>query len=427
MKKNIFKIILLFLLSNLVFAEYSIENNKIYYKEGKFQKKIVEKRKYDENGMYKTTEIPDIKTFKILNGKFAIDKDNVYYKNYNIVGADTKSFESFNDELGKDKNYFYLYGDEIRDEKGNRVNSKDYELIGENGNYSYLKDKNHIYSLSSYLEKLEEVDTESFEVLGKKIARDKNYVYYYGSHKIGNVDRNSVEYLGGGLIKDKNGIYGNVIVLDFSKSDKNFYKIKKYENIDKNSVEIVDNNGIYIKDKNGVYFFYDSSEYKKIENSDTQTFEIIDEFFVRDKNNLYYKLNKIENINKDSLETLYIGKANNVPYVIFFKTKDGVYKLIQENPLFDNSKIEIKKLSVDVENVEILSRQYYKDKNYIYCNDKILEKADMKSFEVVGNEDIEMREMFSSLLEIFGIAEKIGNITAKDKNNYYNQCEIVKN
>ena len=426
MKKFNFKLYLIFLilLNNIIFAEYKIENNKVYYQEGKFQKQLVVRRVDDGKGKYKIA-LPDIKTFKALNSEYAVDKYTAYFQNNNIQDSDSKTFELL-DDMGKDKNYVYINGQiVINEQTGKPLNLKNFTILKKDGDISFLKDKENIYEFSGmHIEKIEGVDMNSFEVMKNGCGRDKNNIYF-GSSKLKNVDKQTFECIGSGFVKDKNGIYGGVLFL--SSPDDMLYDIEKIENIDKDSFEIIGESysGTFVKDKNNVYL-PEMSEFKKVKEADPKTFELIDEFFEKDKNNLYFLGKKVKNVDKKEIETIYVGKKIGAAYTVFFKNKDGVYKFVRENP-FDSSKDKLVKLNVDKDTLEVLNRQYYKDKNNVYCDDKILKNADLQTFEVVGDEDEEMQKFVHGLVEIVTQKiEKKDGITARDKNNKYKHCKVVK-
>ena len=428
MKKIILKVLVFGILTvNVGFSEYIIKNDKIYYNED-YHKSLVVKRIDDKKSRRYLTEKPDLKSFKITNENFAKDKDSVYYKEYNILGVDVNSFEILEKDTGKDRNYMYLYGQIIRYENnGKPVDMKKVTFYkSPDDRIYYFKYKNDIYAMQGiYAEKVDNVDKNTFEDIGGGFGRDKNWVYS-GKNKLGNVDRDSFKYIGGRYIKDKNKIYSaRWIVLN----EDDLYDIKILENVDKNTFENIGES--YSKDKNNVYF-----NDEKIEGIDPKTFKLIDNFFVKDKNNICYNGENLKNISPVEFQTLYISKNANVTYVIFFKNKDGVFKLLIEDP-FDSSKNKIVKLNVDKESVKILSKNYYKDKNNVYCDDKVLKDADLQTFELLENEKDEVMYEFAEALE--NIINHLNDletaktsntierkfVTAQDRNHKYEYCKIV--
>jgi len=399
MRKEFLKtLISLIFVANLGFAEYVIEGGKIYYNED-YHKTLVVKRIDDEKSEKYLTKSPDLKSFKILNENFAKDKDTIYYKEYDILEADINSFEILDEE------------------KVDNVDKRTFEDLG--GGFG--RDKNWIYSGKM---KLRNIDRESFEHIGDGYIKDKNGIYRdaevifydsddsYNISKLENVDKESFENIGEGYSKDKNNIY---------------YNNEKFKNIDVKTFQLIGNG--FSKDKNNVYF-----EKNKIEGAEAKTFQIVDNFFEKDKSNVFYKEYKLKNISPIEFQTLYMSKNANVAYAIFFKNKDGVFKLLIEDP-FDLTKNKIVKLNVDKDSVKILSKNYYKDRNNVYCNDKVLKGADVKTFELVGNDKDEAMDEFIDTLEnifdAFSSLEKSNetkksSITAQDKNHKYEYCKIIK-
>lgn len=193
---------------------------------------------------------------------------------------------------------------------------------------------------------LEGVDYNSFEAIGDGniFAKDKNFVYAFGN-PLENMDPNTFEDLGKDLIKDKNGVYyaGNELsdrltnglpsgkepeidendvmncaellqmnsyeFLDnekdkklIRKMDNNEFVIRKIDSLDPKTFQIVNYKGdeiliigTYIKDKRAVYLFkHDTYSDKdklyaliKIESADPESFEIINRFYVKDKDAIF--------------------------------------------------------------------------------------------------------------------------------------------
>ena len=66
MKKVLLFVILILLVGVQLFADYSIKNNKVYFKE-------------------KIIKGADAKTFNEINYEYSEDKNNVYYSIYNLL------------------------------------------------------------------------------------------------------------------------------------------------------------------------------------------------------------------------------------------------------------------------------------------------------------------------------------------------------
>lgn len=153
MKKVLLFVILILLVGVQLFADYSIKNNKVYFKE-------------------KIIKGADAKTFKEINYEYSKDKSNVYYYGEKIDDANPETFKEINDAglFYIDKRNVFFKGQKI---KGADV--KTFKLLN-NGPYS--KDKNYIFFKEALID---DADYESFEATDSICARDKNGVFYKGT------------------------------------------------------------------------------------------------------------------------------------------------------------------------------------------------------------------------------------------------------
>ena len=120
----------------------------------------------------------------------------------------------------------------------------------------------------------------------------------------------------------------------------------------------------------------------KIEGADLKTFEVLNDRYSKDKNNVYYFAEKIKEADAKTFESLN---------KIYGKDKKNIYI---------GSKIFEK---ADHETFEIINEMYSRDKNRVFCNDgRIVNKADPETFE--------------DLSEIYG----------KDKNNIFYWDDVLK-
>ncbi|MBS8122371.1 DKNYY domain-containing protein [Candidatus Vampirococcus lugosii] len=174
----------------------------------------------DKNGIYYNWEIiesVDYNTFEYIKEGYAKDKNNVYYKGKQI-DIDVDSFEILNckgPEFGplnrgtvgsciyKDKDNVYYHGEKI-----DGADTHTFEVFEEND--KYLIDKNNVFYYGTYerINKIDGADPNTFEVfqISARYARDKNNVYYRGEKTIG-ADPETFEDLKGGYAKDKNNVY----------------------------------------------------------------------------------------------------------------------------------------------------------------------------------------------------------------------------
>lgn len=178
----------------------------------------------------------DIKSFKIINDRYAKDRYTVYFMGEEIRDSDLETFEVVGRGISKDKNSIYKYWTKLNDldipldiPTVKVFNEKNIDYLN-----TYLKDKNGIYysgseAMMTFLRKLDTVDEKTFQELGKGYAKDKSRIYYRGK-EIKNADMKTFRI----MKEDENG------------------------------------NRYYSEDKNNIYY-----EGRKIENADMKTFEIL--------------------------------------------------------------------------------------------------------------------------------------------------------
>ena len=117
----------------------------------------------------------------------------IFYKNWtikaNVINIDKKEiiydidYEELKEvilEVLKFKEFLFLIQKWFLVEKYMWISDlESFEIINE----GYAKDKNFVYSYSSYsygwvFKKIEWLDSESFEIINEGYAKDKNFVYY---------------------------------------------------------------------------------------------------------------------------------------------------------------------------------------------------------------------------------------------------------
>jgi hypothetical protein len=222
------------------------------------------------------------------NGLYWTDGKKVYFRHYEIKGADIKSFLQYPGCWAIDKNHCYTVSDRIRD-----ADKETFQPL----NYTYAKDKLNVWTLGG---KIKDVDAETFEVcdsgkysLGNNIEKGKRYEIFvpYGFGK----DKNNVyhyDYSGKPNIV-KNASPNTFVSLGdcvFGYDENNvYYKQNKLNKANPKTWKLFKTGYLYSKDK---YIYYLN---RIIKDADLETFEIIEqnvEFglpfqYARDKNNFY--------------------------------------------------------------------------------------------------------------------------------------------
>jgi hypothetical protein len=299
------------------------------------------------------------------------------------------------------------------------------------------------YRTENGLEKLQNADAKTFEILGYHIAKDKNYVYYW-DEKLSKIDPKTFEVVEGYYItifKDKNGIYTfgknydklkiinfkeDGIDIDFndfkviSSEDPTIYKNKndiyfqkggkilQIKNVDAKTFEKINGRSYldnkYYRDKNNVYYFSED-KMLKMENADRNSINELSKNILRDKNNVYFENKQIKGLDINSIKVIYENRISEPENLI--KDKNGVY-YIDENKKtlikFRNDEIDIESFGIANEMLD----DYFKDKNNVYY---------LENYKLHKLEDLDI--------------ETYQNISMtrykKDKNNLYFKWKKVKN
>ena len=277
-------------------------------------------------------------------------------------------------------------------------------LAGSIANAEYLKENGEIYYKMPYYEiksKVKDADIESFEplkedreLIGDYYAKDNKYVYFYGK-KLKDVLPEGFETVKENYVKDSKNVYKieseiTDIIPIFSDNKINTKKIS-VDGLDVKTFRALENSKDvtsidYFVDKNNIYYDYENLE--KIQGADKNSFEVLGYYIARDKNNVYYKGRKMENVDSASIKTFgnFIGKDKNR---VFYITGNKDIK------------------DADAESFEIMGDTYYfRDKNNIFVIKYSNDFPDGEGFIKLPNID---RNSFITL------SEEIG----KDKNGVY--------
>ena len=205
-------------------------------------------------------------------------------------------------------------------------------------------------------------------------------ISYAGSNP--KIDKATFQEIDAVYAKDKNGVY--------VWENRGW---KKLEGIDPITFQIINISGSarrYLKDKNGIYNIDGNSDNLVLEKLpyDPQTYEVINQLYSKDKNNIYYLNRKIIGVD---LPTFQIGSDG------FLKDKNNIY--------LEGKKI----LGVDRDTIKIIELPYIKDKNNVYYGNKKIEGADKNTFEL-----------------IYDFGSVVNRYYSKDKNNVYYENKKLK-
>ena len=371
MKKRLLKILmLLFLIGNLTFSEYVVKDGKVFY-DGKEVLRA------------------DIGSFRILNNKIAVDSQNIYFLGSRTIKSEKNAYDTSEPvyKLSSDSGKLKIDKEEYDVKKFKLISSN-----VKNSNFYFLKYDKKIYVVYGYnhsvfFSEILNVDYETFESVSKNLVKDKNKVYFVNSFIADSHNRYLIDF----GIKEIKGITPKnfKVIADnlrynliFTENNGklyflNLYPLVKYEftfeelsQMDNKTFKPFDYK--FIKDKNNVYYLYGYDKFIKFEEADAKTFEVIGNGYARDKSNIYF---------------LY----PNLEYMMPIKMEA------------DRKSFNLIKVGEDY-------TSYARDKKNIYCDGRILEGADYKTFRIFKEKDENGEEI----------------VKIKDKNHEYDENCLIK-
>ena len=178
------------------------------------------------------------------------------------------------------------------------------------------------------------------------------------------------------LAKDKKHVFKGASILE--KADPNtFEQVKEY----------------YWKDKNLVYLLRFGGTECKIQNADPKTFTVIKAYlWSKDKNNVYYELDKLTDINPKAFIAIDEdwGKDDSFYY-------------------YHNLRLD----SLDYKTAEIVSPNYIKDKRRVFFENILVNDANPKTFKPDGIGSFGHDDKF-----MFDWEKNVGPITVQYKKTY---------
>ncbi len=293
-------------------------------------------------------------------------------------------------------------------------------LAGTIANAEYSKKDGEVYYEMPYLEiklKVKGADAKTFENLGEDkmkvigyFGKDSKNVYFLGK-KLKDVSTKKFEILDEKYVKDYKNLYNlKTDSLSFFSIDEIKPKKVSIDGLDVKSFKVLENKKAsltdYYTDKNSVYFHKD--DLRKITGADKNSFEILEEYIARDKNNVYSKGEKLGNIDiksfkyfedglaKDKNRVFYIEDNKDVTGIdaktfermgesYYFRDKNNIFALKDYNP-YD---LEMLK-NIDRNSFNTLSKEIGKDKNGVYYfGEKIdgISSNNAKVVEALGDND----------------------------------------
>ncbi|WP_314394627.1 DKNYY domain-containing protein [Leptotrichia shahii] len=311
-------------------------------------------------------------------------------------------------------------------------------LAGTIANAEYFKENGEVYYEMPYLEiksKVKGADAKTFENVGEDkmetigfFGKDSKNAYFLGK-KIKDVSPKGFETIKENYVKDSKNVYK--IEADITDSipisSDNKINTKKIslDELDVKTFRALENSKDitsidYFVDKNNIYYAYENLE--KIQGADKNSFEVLGNYIAKDKNNVYYKGRKMENVDSPSIKTFgnFIGKDKNRVFYItgnedikdadaksfemmgdtyYFRDKNNIFVIKYSNDFPDGEGF-IKLPNIDRNSFITLSEEIGKDKNGVYYIDEKINGINPNKVKVI---------------------EKIGqdNYILQSGNNYY--------
>ena len=255
---------------------YLKDKNGIYNIDGDSDNLVLEKLPYDPQ------------TYEVINQLYSKDKNNIYYSNRKIIGADLPTFQIGSDGFSKDKNNVYyenkkLKGIDVKTFKKISRLVDNFLIEDKNGFYIVEKDGN-VTPIDS-----KEVDIENLSQLAIKtnLYHDNNSMYFVRNHK---------------LVKIK----------DAPKVDP--YNLSTY-------------NDKYINKYNVVYYLdTDEGAFKKLEKAESHQFSAYgDTEYAKGRKNVYFKGKILADADYESFGMKY----NHEKDVYEIRDKNKVYETVK--------------------------------------------------------------------------------------------------
>ncbi len=294
----------------------------------------------------------DVESFKVLGRDFGKDKNHLYFKTHIIDNevdiatfyVDDDNYICFDkDHVYRALNYLPHGFTQTNQEKKHlwkvaKANPKTFQKIDSDWSKD---DKHYFYNYVPI-----DVDYNSFTILNKSFAKDKNQVYSLKNYELlaSSINPTTTKKINSRYIADKNNIYDFQEYINGKKVDS--LTSIPYQNID--NLTILEDKFLLFDNK----VMYDGII---IEKADASSFQIIQFPYSRDKNHVFYHENIIEKADPKTFsvfETSYYSKDKN--YVFVYE------KLLK---------------GADVATFGPVNKKHsllYKDKNHSYRGDEIV-------------------------------------------------------
>lgn len=241
-------------------------------------------------------------------------------------------------------------------------------------------------------------DVESFVVLNKHIAKDKNRVYYKSTYvNLPELDvsefRAEQTYAMLNIGFDEKNVYlftrdytsKETAVKIIPEADPHTFKTSDFEwakdknhyyhrfspvNVDYESFARI-NERFHLDKKQAYYHAYDTFSAFEV---DVATFKKLDDAYAYDQNNVYYFAEFVQDRAQNLLQRIPNPDSRTIKIIDQYHLKAG------DKVYYQGFEIT----GADLNSFEIISESYSKDQQHVYYNGVLLEGADPKSFQYDG-------------------------------------------
>lgn len=309
------------------------------------------------------------KNFIVLNKSFGIDSTKVFYKDYVLEKADAATFIALNEHYAKDKTQVY-YCDEYRESQ------------------TYFTTKNKTINI------LNGADPNTIRIIDDDYAVDQKKAYFLG-YAFNVKDVTTFSAVDRYFSKDKFNVY---------------YNTQLVAGLDGESFELI--NYHYAKDKNSYYIYGFPNDVISLPLKITDTklpLELLEYPFSKNTENVFYKNQKIKNINpktamvigsgyiKDDQKVFQglevVNDANPLAFIIPEQSpayNDSDYFALDDHAVY----YHIHQLpNANPKTFVILGLEYGKDDKHVFFKNKMVNNVDVTSFKIYdhghGDEDAE--------------------------------------
>jgi hypothetical protein len=278
---------------------------------------------------------------KYLSCLYARDKAYAYYLNKVIANANPNSFKPLWGEYSRDENTLFYRGQKLLE------TSAVAEKVANDAEHEYLRLDNLIFYKD---QAIEDVDMESFIIMGNGFAKDSRSIYFF-SQRIEGVDA------------------------------PNFKRVNQNHSRDNEHV-----------------YYHDEKIFKVLPGSDPTSFRPLNRAFSRDDNQVYHHSRILREVEVKTFTKRQAEEMENDPSLLLinydddhcaFIKRDRMVALSSQYYIYNNEifagNMRVKDASVDGFAVFDESGMYAKDKEHIFYRAYTVQGADMDSFAVINS------------------------------------------